>query len=152
MGYLRQPPAPSQTPSVAQVATPWSTQVPRGSVEPDDTGAQRPIDDGSAHDRQAPAHASAQQTPSTQKALAHSVPCAQVWPLSLRPQLPATQACPAWQSASVVHFVLQAPPTQRNGAQACTPGARQTPRPLHVPAVSRRSPAQAGGVQTVSGR
>ena len=148
--YLRQPPAPSQTPSVEQVATPWSTQTPRGSAAPTGSGVQRPIDDGSAHDRQAPAHASAQQTPSTQKVLAHSVPLAQVWPLSLRPQLPATQACPAWQSASVAHFVLHAPPEQRKGAQTCTPGARHTPRPLHVPAVSSRSPSHAGGTQTVS--
>jgi hypothetical protein len=90
--YLRQPPAPSQKPSDAHMATPRSAQVPRGSAAPPGTGVHFPIAEGSAHVRQAPWHASAQQTPSTQNVLAHSVPLAQVWPLCLRPQLPATQA------------------------------------------------------------
>jgi hypothetical protein len=150
--YLRQLPAPSQTPSVPQVAAPWSAQVPRGSAAPAGTGVQRPIADGSPQDRQAPWHASAQQTPSTQKVLAHSPPVTQVWPFCLGPQLPATQAWPAWQSASEAHLVLHAPFVQRNGAHVCTPGARHTPTPLQVPAVSRRSPAHAGGMQMVSAR
>jgi hypothetical protein len=39
---------------------------------------QRPIADGSPQDRQAPWQASAQQVPSTQNVLAHSLPAAQV--------------------------------------------------------------------------
>lgn len=150
--YLRQLPAPSHTPSVPQVAAPSAAHVARGSAAPAGTGAQRPIADGSAQVRQAPWQASAQQTPSTQKVLAHSAPLAQVWPFCLGPQLPATQAWPDWQSASLAHFVLHAPPEQRNGAHACTPGGRQTPSPLQVPAVSRRSPEHEGGVQIVSAR
>ncbi len=38
-GYLRQPPAPSQTPSVPQLASPWSGQRSRGSV-PTSAGTQ----------------------------------------------------------------------------------------------------------------
>ena len=90
--YLRQPPAPSQTPSFPHVETPWSVHVPRGSPAPAGTGEQRPIDDGSAQVRQAPWQASPQQMPSTQKVLAHSAPLAHVWPFCFGPQLPATQA------------------------------------------------------------
>jgi hypothetical protein len=148
--YFRQPPAPSQVPFVPHDATPWSLHTPRGSAAPPATGAQRPIEDGSAQLLQVPSHASAQQTPSTQKPLAHSVAAAQVCPGGFGPQLPATHACPGWQSSSTVHFVTQALLLHRYGKQFCTPGARHAPRPLHVPAVSRRSPAHAGGVQIVS--
>jgi hypothetical protein len=112
--------------------------------------AQRPIDEGSAQLLHAPPQASAQQTPSTQKLLSHSLAAAHVWPGGLSPQLPATQAWPGWQSSSIVHFVAQAVPLQRYGQQFCTPGARHTPRPSQVPAVSRRSPAHAGATQIVS--
>jgi hypothetical protein len=64
-------------PSVPQLASPLSTQMLRGSAAPAGTGTQRPIDDGRAQLRQAPAHASAQQTPSTQKLLTHSLDAAQ---------------------------------------------------------------------------
>jgi hypothetical protein len=106
--------------------------------------------EGSAQVRQAPWQASPQQTPSTQNVLAHSEPFMQLWPICLGPQLPATQAWPVWQSASVVHFVSHAPLEHLKGAHTCTPGGRHTPLPLHVPAVSRRSPAQAGATQIVS--
>jgi hypothetical protein len=109
-----------------------------------------PIAEGRAHERQAPWQGSAQHTPSTQKVLAHSVPFTHDCPFCLGPQLPATQACPAWQSASVVHFVLQAPAAHLKGAQARTPGGRQTPLPSQVPAVFRRSPAHVGAWQIVS--
>jgi hypothetical protein len=54
-----------------------------------------PSDEGSAQLRQAPAQASAQQTPSTQKLLAQSAGPLQDWPFCFGPQLPATQAMPA---------------------------------------------------------
>jgi hypothetical protein len=50
-----------------------------------------PSDEASAQLRQAPWQASAQQTPSTQKLLAHWLALVQVWPLAFGPQLPATQ-------------------------------------------------------------
>jgi hypothetical protein len=139
-------------PSAPQLAAPWSTQTARGSLEPVGTDVQRPIDDGSAQLRHAPWQASVQQIPSTQKVLAHSAPVAHICPFCLGPQLPATHAWPAWQSASVAHFVLHAAFTQRYGWQVCTPGARQTPTPSHVPAVLRRSLAHDGATQMVSAR
>jgi hypothetical protein len=98
---------------VPQDAAPWSVQVLRGSAAPAGTAAQRPIEDGSAQLLHAPAQASAQQTPSTQKLLAHSLAAAQAWPGGLGPQLPSTQAWPGWHSSSFVHFVEQAAPLQR---------------------------------------
>ena len=74
--YLRQPPAPSHLLSVPQVAAVWSVQICRGSLPPAATDVQRPIAEGSAQLRQAPWQASAQQTPSTQKLLAHSLAAA----------------------------------------------------------------------------
>ncbi len=70
-GYLRQAPAPSQTPSVPQLASPWSGHLSRGSV-PISAGMQWPTLPLTPHDRQGPVHASLQQTPSTQKALRQS--------------------------------------------------------------------------------
>jgi hypothetical protein len=54
-------------------------------------------------------------------------------------------------SASLVQLEMQAPSRQRYGAQVCTPGARQVPTPLQVPAVFRRSPPlHEGATQIVS--
>jgi hypothetical protein len=127
-------------------------QTLRGSAAPFGTGVQRPIDDGSAQLRQAPPHAPSQQTPSTQKLLMHSLAAAHGWPFGLAPQLPfASQIWPSTQSASLVHLGMQAPSRQRYGAQPCTPGVRHVPRPLHVPAVLRRSPPlHDGATQIVS--
>jgi hypothetical protein len=52
---------------------------------------QVPREEASAQLRQAPWQASPQQTPSTQKLLAHSPAAAQVWPFDLGPQLPLMQ-------------------------------------------------------------
>jgi hypothetical protein len=117
-GYLLQPPAPSHFPSRPHEATPPSTHLPRLSALLAGRDVQRPSDEGRAQLRQAPAHTSAQQTPSTQKLEAHSVLAAHTWPFCLGPQLPFTQARPAAQSALLVHLLLQAPPTQRNGGQS----------------------------------
>ena len=78
-------------PLVPQLAAPLSTQTLRGSAAPAGSGAHLPIDDGSAQLRQAPMQASAQQTPSTQKPLLHSVPAAHGDPSDLGPQLPFWQ-------------------------------------------------------------
>jgi hypothetical protein len=148
--YLRQAPAPSHMPSEPHVATPWSAHTLRGSAPPAGTGVHLPIDDGSAHVRHAPWQARLQQTPSMQNVLAHSEPLAHVWPFCLGPQLPAMQVWPVVQSRSLVHVVSHAPPPQRKGAHGCTPGGRHAPSPLHVPAVSSRSPEHAGATQIVS--
>jgi hypothetical protein len=53
-----------------------------------------------------------QQTLSTQKLLAHSEAARQDCPFSLRPQLPAMQAIPVWQSASVAQLEPHTPAVQ----------------------------------------
>jgi len=96
--------------------------------------------------------ASAQQTPSTQKLLAQSAASVHGWPIAFAPQLPFTHACPATQSASMTHLLMQRLFAHLYGAQSCTPGVRQVPSPLHVPGVFSRSPAaHDAGTQTVSG-
>jgi len=111
---------------------------------------QVPIDDERAQLRQAPAHASPQQTPSTQNELMHSSLAVQACPFGFGPQLPFWQPWPGTQSLSLVQVPLQAPATQRKGAQLVIPGMRQVPSPLQVPAVFRRFPLQEGATQTVS--
>ena len=101
VGYLRQPPAPSQVPLVPQEAAFRSTHIARGSAAPAAIGWQVPGAEASAQLRQAPWQASAQQTPSTQNPLPHSPAPAQVCPFDFGPQLPLTQLCPPAQSASV---------------------------------------------------
>ena len=88
-----------------------------------------------------------------QKPLLHSPACWQDWPIGFRPQLPLRQTLPVRQSASEVQWLTQAaaPALHLKGAQVWTPGARQVPRPLQVPAVISRSPAQTGETQMVSG-
>jgi len=85
----------------------------RGSAAPAGTGAHRPFDDGSAQLRQAPRHASAQQTPSTQKLLAQSLAVVQGWPFGFGPQLPLSQTWPLTQSLSLLQRATQAPSPHR---------------------------------------
>ena len=110
---MRHPDAPSHFPSVPQLGAPLSVQMLRGSAAPSETGAQRPIDDGSAQLRHAPPHASSQHTPSTQNLLMHSAAAAHGWPLGFGPQLPLWQIWPVTQSASPVQRAMQAPSVQR---------------------------------------
>jgi hypothetical protein len=107
--YLRQPPLPSHLPSVSQDEALLSWQTLRGSAVPAGIDVHLPIDDGSAQLRQAPLHASLQQTPSTQKAERHSDARVQVCPFCLGPQLWFTHARPGLQSVSASQRVLQAP-------------------------------------------
>lgn len=122
----------------------------RGSITPAAIGWQVPGADASAQLRQAPWQASAQQTPSTQNPLPHSLALAQVCPFDLGPQVPLTQLWPLTQSASVWQWLTQAPSVHWKGSQSCTPGARHAPRPSQVPAVLSRSPLHDGAAQTVS--
>jgi hypothetical protein len=102
---------------VPHEAAPWSVHVPRGSAAPAGAAAQRPIEEGSAQLLHAPAQASLQQMPSTQKLLAHSLAAAHACPFGFGPQLPATQAWPGWQSSSIVQLVVHDVPLQRYGQQ-----------------------------------
>lgn len=79
--YFSQAPVPSQTPSVPHAATPWSTQLSRGSV-PISTGIHVPKLSVLAQVRQTPPHASLQQTPSAQNPEAHWVPPMHVDPIA----------------------------------------------------------------------
>ena len=107
--YVWHPPSPSHRPFVEQTAAPLSWQTLRGSGVAAGIGVQRPIAEGSAQLTHAPPHGPSQQTPSTQKPLAQSVAASQLWPTGFGPQLPFTQACPSWQSPSIVHEVALAP-------------------------------------------
>jgi hypothetical protein len=88
-------------PLVPQLDAPLSMQTLRGSAAPAGSGSHLPIDDGSAQLRQAPAQASAQQTPSTQKPLVHSSAPLHGDPFDFGPQLPLWQNWPLTQSASL---------------------------------------------------
>jgi hypothetical protein len=82
------------------------------------TFKQKPGEVGSAQYWQVPLQALSQQTPSTQKLLAHSPAPWQLAPIGLGPQviLAVLQAAPTGsQSSEVSHDVVQAPLTQRNG-------------------------------------
>jgi hypothetical protein len=108
-GYLWHPPAPSQVPSVPQDEACSSVHIPCGSLFPFGTGAQVPREVDSAQLRQLPPQAVAQQTPSAQNPLPHSVPPEQGWPSALGPQLPLTQLWPGTQSLSLAQWLTQAP-------------------------------------------
>jgi hypothetical protein len=75
--YVWHPPTPSHRPFVEQAPAPLSVHAPRGSGAACGTGAQCPIDDGSAQLRHAPPQGPSQHTPSVQKPLAQSVALAQ---------------------------------------------------------------------------
>jgi hypothetical protein len=77
------------------VQTPWGS-APSAGLE-----AQVPSEVDSAQLRQEPVQAELQQTPSTQKLDAHSLPAEQGCPFDLGPQLPLTQLWPLTQSSFV---------------------------------------------------
>jgi hypothetical protein len=148
--YLLQPPAPSHAPFVPHVAAPWSLHIFRTSAVPAGMGVHAPSEPASAQLLHAPPQAWSQQTPSTQKPDAHSVPSPQAPPGCFRPQLPLTHAIPGAQSALVVQVVLHAPCAHANGAQSVTPGGWHMPAPSQTPAVLSRVPAHDGCTHSVS--
>jgi hypothetical protein len=83
--YFWQAPA-SHFPLVPQLAEPWSTHIPAGSLVPVATLLQTPSEAVSAQLLQAPLQSVWQQTPWAQKLLAHSVPAAQLAPSGFGPQ------------------------------------------------------------------
>ena len=148
-GWKRQPPSPSQVPSLPQLDDFSSTQTLRGSGCPSPVFVHMPGAVGMAHERQAPLQASLQQTPSTQKPERHMVPVVQLAPSSLSPQLPIRQWPPAEQSASLRQVSRQPAAEQAKGAQSITAPPWQLPWPLQVPAKRSRLPSQAGGSHSV---
>jgi hypothetical protein len=109
-GYLRQPPVPSQVPSVAQLEGGCAMHMPRVSAPPAAIRLQRPGCGPAAHVRQAPAQASSQQTPSLQIPLAHWAAPLHGCPSPLAPQLPFMHAgASPLQSSAVWQLPVQAP-------------------------------------------
>jgi hypothetical protein len=132
--YRWQAPAPSQTPVVPQVATPWSLQVPCGSLAPAVTLLQVPALADRLHDLQVPLQLVEQQTPWLQKPDLHSVALAQLRPLSLRPQELLMQTAGRLQSLLLVQAILQAFVPQTYGEQDAAAGLTQVPAPSQVDA------------------
>jgi hypothetical protein len=93
--YFAQPPWPLQTPLWPQVSGESVRQSMCGSATPAPTGAHSPIISGWLHARQAPVHATLQQTPSAQKFDEHWVPSVQGAPSGrLAPQALPEQQTP----------------------------------------------------------
>jgi hypothetical protein len=106
--YLRQPPAPSQVPSVPHAPGPPSAHWPSGSL-PAGTLVQVPRLPGTAQDRQLPVHMVAQQTPCWQNPALQSASLPQVPPGGARPQLLFVHTLPGLQSALVLQVVRHWP-------------------------------------------
>ena len=130
--YSWQPPAPLQTPFVAQLTAPLSRHWPAGSGIPAATAEQVPALPEIAHDMQVPAQVVWQQVPWAQMPLLHSVPSPQVAPLGLRPHDPPTHTPGGAQSASAVQDDLHMATPQRNGKQEVAAGVTQVPAPSQL--------------------
>jgi len=109
LAYRRQPPVPSQNPSVPQLVAPWSAHWLSGSW-PAGTVEQVPPVPDSAQDMQLPRQAVWQHTPCSQKLLAHSLAAAQAPPRGFFPQLPVVHTLPVVQSAPVEQLARQLDP------------------------------------------
>jgi len=107
LAYRRQPPDPSQNPSVLHDDAPWSVHWFRGSC-PAGTDVQVPTLPVSAHDWQVPVQAVAQQNPWAQKPELHSAAEPQAAPIGFLPQLPPMHVFGDVQSAFDAHDVLHA--------------------------------------------
>jgi hypothetical protein len=139
----RQAPAPLQLPSRPQLVAGVAVQREWGSGTPLAMAAQLPRKPGTLQAWQAPQEAAAQQTPSTQLLLSHSVPLEQPAPRALRRQMLPAQAAGGAQSAFVAQEVAQAPLRQTKGAQSVLPGAgAQWPAPSQAGAPTTELPAQ----------
>jgi hypothetical protein len=119
-GYRRQPPWPSQVPSLPQEVAFWSAQTARGSGNPRAVLVHMPGAVGIAHERQLPVQASLQQTPSAQNPDRHWLLPVQGAPSSLTPQVPIRQCPPGEQSLSLRQVSRQLAAVQANGAQSMT--------------------------------
>ena len=108
LAYSRQPPVPSQVPSVPQLAAPLSMHWFSGSA-PTGTKVQIPMLPVRAQERQVPVQLELQQTPCWQRPDAHSVPPVQVVPSGFFVHWPALQMFGEMQSLSAVQVVRQVP-------------------------------------------
>jgi hypothetical protein len=150
LGQLRQCPAPSQRPSVAQpeaaVIVHW---VSVAGAWPAGMGEQVPAEPLSAHDRQVPVQAELQQTPCAQKPDTQDEAVVQGAPGGSLPQLPLVQTFGATQSALVVQVTLQAPAPHPNGSHICVVVVRQAPAPSQVRAGVSVDPVHEAAPQLV---
>lgn len=132
VAYSRQPPVPSQVPSVPQPAAPLSVHWLRGSA-PTGANVHVPALPASAHDRQVPVQLELQHTPCWHRPDAHSVPPAQMVPSGFFVHWPALQMLGAMQSASVAQVVRQVPVVlHANAPQEIAAVVWHVPVPLHV--------------------
>jgi hypothetical protein len=97
-----------------------------------------------AHDRQTPPHAVAQQTPSTQKPEAQSAAAAHAAPGGFGPQLPFVHTAPPTQSALLVQSERQvrAAPSHMYGPQESVDEVPHAPAPLQRAAWETVDPLQ----------
>jgi hypothetical protein len=107
---LRQAPLPSQAPVKPQGGL--GAQPPCGSISSAGTFWHMPASPGTLHDWQLPHPSVAQQTPSAQWPLSHSLAAAQSCPRRLRPQAPPLQTLPGAQSPLSPQAPLQVVPLQ----------------------------------------
>ena len=108
--HLPQPPLPSHWPLVPQVLAVVAAQSPARSPVPAGTFAHVPTEPEPLQARQVPTHASLQQTPSAQNALAQSAAAVQLAPSPLVPHRPPLQLLPTEHSAVIEHESMQEVP------------------------------------------
>jgi hypothetical protein len=130
-GYFWHPPA-TQRPFVPQLAAPWSTHTPFGSMVPVATFVQSPSVPTSAHDLHAALQVVTQQTPCAHTPEAHSVAPEQGAPGSFFPHELPLQTLGETQFAEVVHASKHFEPLQAKGRQAREGGGTHWPVALHV--------------------
>jgi hypothetical protein len=149
---LRHAPPPLQVPSLPQVVLPASVHWVAGvGTWPAGTFVQAPTLPATAHERQVPVQAVAQQIPCAQKPELHSGDAVQVAPLGFLPQLIVMHVFGARQSAVVAHVVRHAPLVpHRNGSQLDDAEAGlHTPMPSHVRAGVSVEPLHVAAMHTV---
>jgi hypothetical protein len=110
VGALAQAPRPSQRPVNPHGGA--GVQPPCGSMSSAGTGWHVPAVPSTLHERQLPQLEEAQQTPSMQLPLSHSLPAAQICPKAFLPHAPALQTLSPEQSASLPQAALQVMPLQ----------------------------------------
>jgi hypothetical protein len=131
-----------------------SLQAPRGSGAPARARVHTPGIEPSEQERHGPWQESWQQTLSTQKVLAHSLPVPHGCPSPFLPQLRSEimQTMPGAQSSLREQVALQAPVVaeQAKGWQARGPPSAHLPRPSQRAAViSTAAVMHEGGLQMV---
>lgn len=115
------------------------------------TASQLPSRPGTSQASHCAAQREPQQTPSTQKPVAHSPSRAQLDPAgSSGSQSPPAQKRPAAHSASCVQAPTQAEGPHSNGAQSFVSSAGQLPAPSQLAARTASPAVQLGGRQVVA--